>query len=219
MEEIKKENIILEDGGIVNFKKLKKIVNSGIEKSICKIIFEDEVKEATGFFCDIKEYKLKALITNNHVIDKEFIKNNKKLKIEIEEEEEKEKEINLELKRQIMTDKKLDFTIIEILEDDDIKNYLEIDDDIYSKDYIDETIFACQYPGGDELNYSHGKIKKKINDLYMHSIETLGGSSGSPLLLFNNLKIIGIHKGFIYDKNKNKIYICIPINIIIASIN
>ena len=67
MEKIKKNEIILEDGEIVN---LKKITNSGIEKCICKIIFEDELKCGTGFFCNIKEKKLKVLITNNHVIKK-----------------------------------------------------------------------------------------------------------------------------------------------------
>ena len=44
---------------------------------ICKIIFEDELKCGTGFFCNIKEKKLKALITNNHVIDKEYLEKGK----------------------------------------------------------------------------------------------------------------------------------------------
>ena len=37
MEEIKNEDIILEDAEIVDFEELKKIVNSGIEKYVSKI--------------------------------------------------------------------------------------------------------------------------------------------------------------------------------------
>ena len=37
MEEIKNEDIILEDAEIVDFEELKKIINSGIEKYVCKI--------------------------------------------------------------------------------------------------------------------------------------------------------------------------------------
>lgn len=55
MNEIKKEDIKNEAGIIVSFK-IKKIVNSGIEKCICKIKQEIEIegkkklKSGTGFF-------------------------------------------------------------------------------------------------------------------------------------------------------------------------
>ena len=121
MEEIKAGNLILEDGEIVNFKKLKRIINSGIEKTICKIIIEEELKAATGFFCNIKEYKMKAFITNNHVINKEYLDNKTTIIIEVEDEQ---KVINLELKRFKMTVENLDFTIIEILKEDNINIFL-----------------------------------------------------------------------------------------------
>ena len=130
MEEIKNEDIILEDAEIVDFEELKKIVNSGIEKYICKITQMIEKngklipKYGTGFFCDIPEKNLKVFITNNHVINEDFLKKEKKIKFEIGKEN---KEINLELKRYKMTDKFYDFTIIEILKEDNINNFLKVD--------------------------------------------------------------------------------------------
>ena len=212
MKDFDKEDIILEDGEIVNFKNLKKIANSGIEKIICKILIEEELKSGTGFFFFFWENNMKVMITNNHVINDEYLRNKKEIKIEIGEEK---KEINLELKRYKMTNEEFDFTIIEIIKEDNINNYLEIDENIYKKDYINEIVFSGQYPGGDELNYSHGRIKEKKHSFYLYTLGTLGGSSGCPIILFNNLKVIGLHKGCIYGKNKNKINIGIPIYIII----
>ena len=216
MENIKKEDIILENGEIVDFKNLKKIMNSGLEKCVCKIFIEEKLKCGTGFFCNIKQKNMKAIITNNHLIDKEFLNKEKRLNIKIEEEE---KEINLELNRYKMTDDNLDYTIIEIIKEDNINNYIDIDENIYIDNYINKQIFCMQYPGGKELKYSHGRINGKKNGLILYSIESGGGSSGSPIILFNNLKVIGLHKGCIYDKNKNKINLGIPINIIIDTIN
>jgi hypothetical protein len=152
MEDIKKDEIILEDE-ILNFKKLKKITTSGIEKCICKICIEVTIngelkyKYGTGFLCNISEKNIKAFITNNHLINKSLLDKEKILKIEIEEED---KEINLELKRLKITNDDLDYTIIEIIEEDNIKNFLNIDKYIHSKDYINEQIFSTQHPEGEE---------------------------------------------------------------------
>ena len=214
--EINEEDINNEEGVIVNFKKLQKIVNSGIEKCICKIIREIEIngekhfKFGTGFFCSLPEKKFNFLITNNHVINEEFLKNEKKLIFEIEE---KEKEINLELERHKITNKEFDFTIIEILNKDNINNFLEIDKYINSYDYKDEQIFCAQYPAGNELSYSQGKIIGKNDKYFLYSIGTKGGSSGSPIILFNKFKVIGLHKGNI-NKENNKINLGIPMNLI-----
>jgi V8-like Glu-specific endopeptidase len=201
MENIKKENIILENGEIVDFKNLKKIMNSGLKKCVCIIFTKEKLKYGTGFFCNIKQKNMKVIITNNHIIDKEFLNKEKRLNIKIEEEE---KEINLELNRYKMTDDNLDYTIIEIIKEDNINNYIDIDENIYIDNYINNQIFCMQYPGGKELKYSHGRINGKKNGLILYSIESGGGSSGSPILLFNNLKVIGLHKGCIYDKKKIK---------------
>lgn len=221
MKEFNKDEIINEDREIVNFKKLKKITNSGIEKCICKIKKiviingEKKLKSGTGFFCNIPELKMKIFLTNNHVINKEFLVNEKRIVYEIEE---KEKEINLELPRYKMTNKDLDFTVFQIINKDNVHHFLETDKYTNIWHYINEQIFSAQYPGGDELNYLHGKIIDKKDNYFLYSVGTLGGSSGSPIILFSKLQVIGLHKGCIYEKEK-KINLGIPLNLIIKKIN
>ena len=216
METINKNDINLEDGEIVDFDNLKKIMTSGLEKCICKITIEEKLKCGTGFLCNIKQKGLQAFITNNHVINKEFLKKEKKLILEIVN---KEKEINLELSRYKITDEYLDYTIIEIIKEDNISNFLDIDENINSNDYKNEVIFCGQYPGGNKLHYSHGKIIGKKDGLILYSLGTLGGSSGSPIILFNNLKIIGLHIGYISDENRNRTSLGLPINLIIDTMH
>ena len=98
-----------------------------------------------------------------------------------------------------------DITIIEIKEEDNINNYLELDDNIindiinnnnYNKEYINETIYIIQYPEN-KLSVSYGILEniymdKKYN--FNHKCSTKGGSSGSPILNIKSNKLIGIHK-------------------------
>ena len=122
------ENIIKEDNQIVNADKMEYIFSSGIKNSICKII--TNTKTGTGFFVNINEKQIKVLITNNHVIDEEFLERENNIIFFISDIQ---KEINLRIDRFILTDKEFNFTIIEILEEDNINNYLEINNDIYNE--------------------------------------------------------------------------------------
>ena len=225
MQSIRKEDIINEDNKIYNFGQMKKIINSGIEDCVFKIIRENEKSEyitGTGFFCNISSKNIKALITNNHILDQYFLENEKKLKYIIETENKKlEKEINLEIDRYKYTDIDLDFTLIEILPEDNIVKFLEIDDYINSKDYQKENIFSIQYPKGKELKISMGEYLYKEEIYFSYSIGTESGTSGSPIILYDNMKIIGLHKGtkVNYGNMKNKINIGIPFNYLINKIN
>ena len=122
---LSQNDLIKEDNEIIKYDLLEKIANSGIEKCVCKIKQEINIngqlmcKTGTGFFCHFQSKNMKAFITNNHVINEDFIKKEKKLIIFIEEEK---KEINLEKSRYKYTNEELDFTIIEILEEDNILN-------------------------------------------------------------------------------------------------
>ena len=85
--------------------------------------------------------------------------------------------------------KEYDIAIIEI-KDNEIKNYLELDDNIINdilknnnknEEYLDKTIYIIQYPKG-ELSVSYGilnniSIDKKYN--FNHKCSTKFGSSGS----------------------------------------
>ena len=105
-------------------------MTSGIEDCVFKIIREKESAEyiaVTDYFCNIRSKNIKVLITNYHVLDQIFLDNEKKFKYIIETDNKKyEKEINLEIDRYKYIDIDLDFTIIEILPEDNINNYLEI---------------------------------------------------------------------------------------------
>ena len=201
---------------------MKKIMNSGIEDCIFKIIREKEKSEyniGTGFFCKIPSKNIKVLITNNHILDQNFLDNEKKLKYIIDTENKKyEKEINLEIDRYKYTDINLDISIIEILPDDNITNFLEIDDYIDSLEYKEEIIFSVNYPKGKELKISMGEYLYKDKIYFGYSTGEENGESGGPIILYDNMKIIGLHKES--KKNtKNNINIGISFNYIINKIN
>ena len=122
------ESILTGYPNVISYECSKKIINQ-MEKYICKIKIGEE--QGTGFFCKIpfpdKENMLKVLMTNNHVIN-ENILNEKDSKISLDiYEESKTKYLNLN-NRLKYTNEKYDTTIIEIKDNDEIKNYLELDD-------------------------------------------------------------------------------------------
>ena len=81
--------------------------------------------------------------------------------IEINGKEDKH-EINLEYDRYIYTNKELDFTIIEILREDNINDFFNIDENFFqSENYIDQQLFSMQYPKGNNLQISFGNIINK----------------------------------------------------------
>ena len=222
MEQIDENCIINEANEIIDCDLIEKIFNSKVKKCVCKIKQEIKkedkliLKTGTGFFCNIPSKNIKVLITNNHVLDIEFLKKEEKIIIFIEKEK---KELNLEIARLKIADKELDFAIIEILEEDNISNFLEIDEYINTDDYTNEQIFSFQYPSGSKLKYSHGKINKKLDKYFVYSLGTDGGSSGSPIILVDRLKLIGLHKGKLDSEKNNEIGLGIPMNLIINKIN
>ena len=100
--------------------------------SICKI--ENEKGNGTGFFCQLSDLNKKLLITNNHVINEEIIKNNNIIKIKLNYNKIK-KDIKI---KDYYTSMKYDTTIIEIeieIEDKNV-HYLELDEDIFDENII-----------------------------------------------------------------------------------
>ena len=192
-----------------------KTINEQMERYICKLYISKI--QGTGFFCKIpfpdENNMLPVFITNNHILGKELLyKKDAKIKIDIKEEIEiKEIKLNNRMK---YTNEEYDTTIIEIKEEDNIKNYLKLDDIIINdiinninknKEYINKTIYIIQYPEN-ELSVSYGILEQIYEDKkynFNHKCSTRGGSSGSPILNINN-KLIGIHKkGYKYMQNNN----------------
>ena len=167
-------------------------------RSVCKIIINKNESNGTGFF--IKLYKnnkdFYCLMTNEHVINKELIDSKEKIVI-FYDLQNKRKEIILNENKRYIRDYRyldLDVTIIEILKEDDIdKEYFLLP---YIGDYaqlINQKIFIVEFPQG-KLGYCYGEIKKIKKYEITHNASTLPGSSGSPILLENTTKVIGIHK-------------------------
>ena len=180
----------------VSIEGTKKILDQ-LMNCICKIKMKGEF--GTGFFCKIpdKNEILKVLMTNYHVLNEKNLEENQKLNILLNDENQIIK-LDLEIARKFYFNKDYDLTLIELKEEDKIKNYLELDDNLFQENseiiYIDKSIYVLQYPNGQNACVSYGLLNNIAEYNIMHRCSTDKGSSGSPILNLQNNKVIGIHK-------------------------
>ena len=176
-----------------------KIILNQMQKKVCKI-YKSISEKGTGFFCNIRYNNriMHTMITNYHIIDKNYIKNNKEIKITINDDK---ISINIQLNNKIIyTNETYDITIIEIKKEN-INEFLEIDDNLFDEDSekFYHSIYIINYPKASiaELGIvgvSYGSINDIDDYNIYHFCCTDKGSSGSPILNLLNNKIIGIHK-------------------------
>ena len=184
-----------------------------VAKGTVKIELDNDKGVASGFFLKLERNNKEfyCLMTNAHVITKEMITNQEKIKIKYDNET---KEINLELneKERIIfcfMDFGIDITIIEIIPKDGIKDktyFLNPKTDNNYEEFIGKNIQIIQFPDGKKLSKSEQKITErftKIDYMFYHNASTIEGSSGSPIILKDDDKVLGIHKGGIRGKKKN----------------
>ena len=173
-------------------------ISTKLSKSMCKITFINNKNQeiyGTGFFMLYKN--LKCLISVYHVINENLI--NKSIEIEIYNNN-NIKKYNLELKSRFIKFFKQpkDISIVEIKDSDGIKDIEYLDYDLNYKEgysqYNGMEVLSLGYPFGKELADGSGEIKNIDGYEFEHNIHTEEGSSGSPIILFNLLKVIGIHK-------------------------
>ena len=136
------------------------IITKQMIESVCKI--HGNKLDGTGFFCAIQNMKewnpqsIYTLMTNNHVLEEEDIKPNKKIKISLNNEK-KQLEITIDDSRKTFTSKTYDVTIIEMKQNDGInlKSFMEIDKDIYEDNFKEifknKSIYLLHYPKGEEI--------------------------------------------------------------------
>ena len=221
--DIKKEGIIEGHGKPITKKEILNLFE--MEKSMCKISFENiESKvhgKGSGFFCEINNFPFKyALFTNNHILNKSSIEVDNIIKFEYYKGN---KEIEIKKNRRVYTNKELDYTCIEIFKSDGIKNYFKIEPKIfkYNKEYLkNEEIYILQYPNGNDISFSNGKILLIKENKIFHNVSTECGSSGSPIIRrYNNKYIIGLHFGGIKKDENNYLYnLATPFDLIINDI-
>ena len=205
--DIKKEGIIQGHGSPITKNEIFDLFKK--EKSMCKISFETmdgEVGKDSGFFWEIdKNYSIKyALFSNNHILDESNIEIGKTIHLECLEQSlfdsiSIKKEIKITDKRRVFTHKELDYTCIELFKSDNILDYFKIDPKLLrnnQNNFKDNDIFILQFPDGNDLSFSFGKVLSLKNNRILHNASTSNGSSGSPIIRRSIEKyIIGLHYG------------------------
>ena len=152
-----------------------------------------------------RKKRIKALLTNNHVLNEESLKIGKKIKILYKGQL---KEIKITNDRLCFTDsrdykKGLDYTCIQIFNKDGIEDFYEYFEDNIK--FEDEIASISGYPNGKELTVETGHLKNIEKDYKIyHTVDTDYGVSGAPIILtYRDLKVIGIHRCNIKEKEKN----------------
>ena len=184
-----------------------------IFNSIVRIEKEADPGYATGFFLKIKirNRELNSLITNHHVISKFDVYSRKIIYIYYgNKEKEIKKPLTLDTSERFIRcyDDPKDITIIEIKNYDYIPDYKFLLPDLgykngYFISYFLEKSFLAGYPGRKKQKHHNGErhiSSGRISDIYdnniefEHTLDTRCGSSGAPICLLTNGKVIGVHK-------------------------
>ena len=173
---------------------------------------KEKNKNGSGFFCkiNIKGKEMKVLFTNNHVLNEKNIKQNSIIEIQ---QNKNIYQIKISEDRFTSTNKELDYTCIQIFDNEPYNNYLIIDNEInndnaYEK-YKDDKFIIIQYIRNEDYpSVDDGEIKKINNNKEIYyNIYTLPGSSGSPIInLSRNLNVIGIHCGSVNKGHFKDLY-------------
>ena len=212
---LEKEGIFIQNSHPISKKEFDELYR--YEKSMCKIKFENIqngktlIGKGSGFFCSINYPDIpftKAFFTANHVLNKNYLENEKTIIIE---HLNKIKTIEITPKRRYFTDEKLDYTCVEILDSDKFEsdNFFTIDSNILKnkkENLNNQEIFILQYPMGEDLSFSSGRILNINKNQIYHSASTCNGSSGSPIIKRFNNNIVGLHFGSQRNDDNNYAY-------------
>ena len=175
----------------VNIEGTKKIL-AQLMNCICKIQIKGVY--STGFFCKFshKKQAIKVFMTNYHVLNEKDFGETKKLNLSLNDEKET-KIIDLSIERKTYFNKDYDTTIIELKDEDKIKDYLELDDYLFQDNseiiYRNKSIYTLYYQNGKNACVSYGLLHNIEKYNIMHKCSTDNGSSGSPILNLQNNKV------------------------------
>ena len=186
-----------------------------VSRSICKII--TNTSNGLGFLMKLKinNNPLYCLITNEHVIKRETVKNKENIEIRYDCGS-REFIINLDNTKRLIRDFiniNIDVTIIEILPNYNIEKHYFLSPEINNiNNIINNPIYIPQYPEGKKFNNSKGFIKEIKDDIFLtHNTSTKPGTSGSPIFLENSMNVIAIHKQGNIITKENYGYLLYPI--------
>ena len=183
-----------------------------MKTSICKIITKNG--KCTGFFCSIpyQNAALPVLITNNHIINEPMLRENRALNITVNEDK-GAKKIKLFRNKKIFIDPSNELTIIEIIpEIDKIYNFLELDEDVFSreKNNLNESVYIPSYSktiSDHEISVTYGVLNQIEDDKIKLFCNMGEGLSGAPILNTSKNKVIGIfQEGDIFNFDKKYLF-------------
>ena len=180
------------------------IILEQMKKCVCQIHIRGT--KGTGFFTKIpyKKKFLSVLMTNYHVLGEDDISNDKIISISLNNGS-IAKNIKIDSQRKRYANEILDVTIIEIKEKkDSIQDFLILDNqimetfnqdsienfDFFHDRYKNESIYLLNYKNGNEIYTSYGILNSIHDNKISHKSNTDSGSSGSPILLLSNNRII-----------------------------
>ena len=175
-----------------------------MKNCICYIKINDI--NGTGFFCKInyKDKMIDVLMTNYHILNEKYYNENNELNLFINDNKD-EITLNLKIKRKTYFNKKYDLTMIELKKEDDINNYLQLDNNLFKNEinelYKDISIYTLQYSSGKKTSVSYELFNGINKDEIKYQCNIENSFSGSPILNLSNNKVIGIYKQS--DKNFN----------------
>ena len=190
-------------------------------KAVCEVCLSNGF--GSGFFCKIPYTQndnllLPVLLTNNHVLSEDALKNDIKIKINGDTK-------FMSLKdRKTWTSKEMDFTCIEIKEKDNIHTFFNLDDNVLDKNssndcYLNQNVLIFAINKYDkQIGFSNGVIKKNHNSFFAHTCNSFPGCSGGCIVNQFNNNVIGIHRGEIITGNEKAVNTGIYINNIINRI-
>ena len=199
----------------VNIEGTKKILEQ-MTNCICKVKNNQII--GTGFFCKIpynNNIQIYALITSYQIINEFYLNQYNYINLLINDYNQA-KIINLDPSRNVYFNKMYNTTIIELKEYDNINNYLELDDNLFSNNikslFESESIYILQYLNGGKAIVSYGLLNE-LNGFNMNNICYINnGSNGAPILNLTNNKVFGISLETKENLNFNKgIFLKYPI--------
>ena len=203
----------IQGGNIIYMNNIYKLL-----KSTIKIIISTG-GVGTGFFIKFQRNNKNfyCFMTNQHVIKPKMIENKESIAIYYKNES-KTLILSLNTTERLIfcleKDYNVDVTIVEIIPKDNVNDsyflipcYNEKIESFEYEQYFNKKIQIIQYPKGDKLSYSEGIISgcdpKSNIHIFLHTCETRKGSSGGPIVLKGEERVIGIHKGKIRDTSEN----------------
>ena len=207
----KDEEVIIKEEKLGERKEMQTIKFNTFEnlnqKTFFTIEFEigKKLKNGGGFFCKIPDpnnnnKKIKVLITCYHVLN-EFFENQINT-ISYKYREGKTEYLNLK-NRVNCRDEHLDYACFQILEEDNIHDFLDIDENSVLNNNLSQDLKNKVINIFFTTEISLGTIKciSEDENYIRYNCDTIEGWSGSPISNNDNNLIIGIHQG--YSRNLN----------------